>query len=99
VAAYIIAEVNVQDAQAFDEYRETVPATLTPFGGRFVIRGGKSETLEGDWTPQRIVVLEFPDFNRARDWWASAEYREPKAMRQRAAMTNLIVVEGYQPPV
>jgi uncharacterized protein (DUF1330 family) len=99
VAAYIIAEVDVQDAPAFDEYRKTVPATLVPFGGRFIIRGGRSETLEGDWTPKRVVVLEFPDFNRARDWWASEEYREPKAMRQRAAMTNLIVIEGYQPPL
>jgi uncharacterized protein (DUF1330 family) len=75
-----------------------VPATLTPYGGRFVIRGGKSEVLEGDWHPKRIVVLEFRDFNRAREWWASQEYAAPKAMRQRNAMTNLIVVDGYIPP-
>lgn len=99
MAAYIIAEVDVQDAQAFDAYRELVPATLVPYGGRFVIRGGKTEVLEGDWTPKRVVVLEFPDFNRARDWWASQEYLEPKKMRQRAAMTNLIVVDGYNHPI
>lgn len=98
MAAYIIAEVNVQDEAGFDEYRKLVPATLEKFGGRYVVRGGKTEVLEGDWTPKRIVVLEFPDFNRARDWWASEEYRVPKSMRQRVAMTNLVVVDGYIPP-
>jgi uncharacterized protein (DUF1330 family) len=98
MAGYIIAEVDVQDPQGFDEYRERVPATLVPYGGRFVIRGGKSEVLEGDWHPKRIVVLEFPDFNRAREWWASQEYDEPKKMRQRTAMTNLLLVDGYIPP-
>jgi uncharacterized protein (DUF1330 family) len=97
MAAYIIADVNVHDDEVFEAYRKTVAATLSKFGGRFVIRGGKIETLEGDWTPKRIVVLEFPDFNTARDWWASEEYREPKNMRQRAAMTNLLVVDGYVP--
>ena len=98
MAAYIIAEVDVRDAQGFEEYRKLVPATLVPYGGRFVIRGGKTEVLEGDWNPQRVVVLEFPDFNRARDWWASQEYLEPKKMRQRVSKTNLIVVDGYNPP-
>jgi uncharacterized protein (DUF1330 family) len=97
MAGYVIAEVDVQDAQGFEEYRKLVPATLVPYGGRFVIRGGKSEVLEGDWHPKRIVVLEFPDFNRAREWWASQEYDEPKKMRQRTAMTNLLLVDGYTP--
>jgi uncharacterized protein (DUF1330 family) len=99
MAAYIIAEVDVQDKEGFEEYRKRVPATLVPYGGRFLIRGGQTEVLEGDWTPKRVVVLEFPDFSRARDWWASQEYLEPKQMRQRAARTNLIVVDGYKPPV
>src|ERR1700690_1762606 len=98
MAAYIIAEVDVQDTQAFEEYRKLVPATLASYGGRFVIRGGKMEVLEGDWNPKRVVVLEFPDFNRAREWWASQEYLEPKKMRQRVSMTNLIVADGYHPP-
>jgi len=98
MAGYIIAEVDVQDEQGFEEYRKLVPATLLPYGGRFVIRGGKSEVLEGDWHPKRIVVLEFPDFNRAREWWASQEYDEPKKMRQRTSMTNLLLVDGYTPP-
>jgi len=96
VKGYVIAEVEVQNKEAFEEYRKLVPATLEPYGGRFVIRGGKVETMEGDWTPKRIVVLEFPDFERAREWWASEAYAEPKRMRQRAAKTNLILVEGWQ---
>jgi uncharacterized protein (DUF1330 family) len=99
MAAYIIADVNVQNAEEFEAYRKLVPATLTPYGGRFIIRGGKIEALEGDWTPKRIVALEFPDFNKAKDWWASQEYLEPKKMRQRASLTNLLVIDGYTPPV
>jgi uncharacterized protein (DUF1330 family) len=99
MTAYIIADVNVQNAEEFEAYRKLVPPTLAPYGGRFIIRGGKIEALEGDWTPTRVVVLEFPDFNRAKDWWASQEYLEPKRMRQRAALTNLLVIDGYTPPV
>ena len=97
MAAYIIAEVDVHDPAGFEEYRKRVPATLVPYDGRFIIRGGQTEVLEGDWTPKRVVVLEFPDFARAREWWASQEYLEPKKMRQRTARTNLIVVDGYKP--
>jgi uncharacterized protein (DUF1330 family) len=98
MAAYVIAEVDVQDDNGFEEYRKLVPATLVPYGGRYIIRGGKTEVLEGDWTPKRVVVLEFPDFNRAREWWASQEYREPRKMRQRVALTNLILADGYVVP-
>jgi uncharacterized protein (DUF1330 family) len=96
--AYIIAEVDVQDAAGFAEYGKLVPGTIAQYGGRYLIRGGKTELLEGDWTPKRVVVLEFPDFERAREWWASQEYLEPKKIRQRSAHTNLILVDGYAPP-
>jgi uncharacterized protein (DUF1330 family) len=98
MASYIIAEVDVHDAAGFEEYRKLVPGTIAQYGGRYIVRGGKSEVLEGDWTPKRIVILEFPDFERAREWWASQEYAEPKKMRQRTARTNLVLVEGYAPP-
>jgi uncharacterized protein (DUF1330 family) len=71
-----------------------VPPTLTPYGGRFIVRGGATETLEGDWSPQRIVILEFPSVAQAKAWWASAEYAEAKALRQATARTQMIVVEG-----
>lgn len=91
---YVIAEVTVTDPQGFEQYRSMVPATIAKYGGRYVVRGGKSETLEGDWQPTRLVVLEFESAARAREWWASEEYREAKALRQRAARTKLVIVEG-----
>jgi uncharacterized protein (DUF1330 family) len=94
MAAYVIAQVEVTDAKVFEQYRRDVPATLVPFGGRFVVRGGATETLEGDWQPKRLVVLEFPDRTAARAWWESQAYAAPKALRQRSARTQLVIVEG-----
>ena len=97
MAAYIIADVTVTDPAAMEEYRKRVPATLAPFGGRFIVRGGAHQTLEGDWKPNRLVVLEFPSLDQARRWYDSEEYREPLAMRLRAGRTNLVMVEGIAP--
>jgi uncharacterized protein (DUF1330 family) len=94
MAAYVIAEVEVTDPEAFEQYRREVPATLAPFGGRFIVRGGAVETLEGDWQPKRLVVLEFPDRSAAKAWWDSQPYAAPKALRQRSARTRLLVVDG-----
>ena len=94
MAALIIVDVRVTDQAKFDEYKKLVPATLQPFGGRFIARGGRVETLEGGWDPQRIVVIEFPTLERARAWWASEEYRFPKIMRMESAETRMIVVES-----
>jgi uncharacterized protein (DUF1330 family) len=94
VAAYIIADLTVTDPAAMEEYRKQVPATLTPFGGRFIVRGGAHQTVEGDWKPNRLVVLEFPSMEQAKRWYDSEQYREPKAMRLRAGRTNLVMVDG-----
>jgi uncharacterized protein (DUF1330 family) len=94
MAGYVIADVDVHDPEAYEEYRKLVPATLEPFGGRFVVRGGKAETLEGSWVPNRIVVLEFPSVERARAWYESEEYRAAKAIRQRHSTGSLLLVEG-----
>ena len=94
MAGYVIADVDVHDADAYEEYKKLVPATLEPYGGRFVVRGGAAEPLEGTWKPKRIVVLEFPSVERARAWHGSEEYREAKALRQRASTGNLLLVEG-----
>jgi uncharacterized protein (DUF1330 family) len=94
MTAYVIAEVEVTDPQAFEQYRREVPATLAAFNGRFVVRGGASETLEGDWQPKRLVVLEFPDRTAAKAWWSSQAYAAPKALRQRSAKTQLLIVDG-----
>jgi len=71
-----------------------VPPTLAAYGGRFVVRGGATETLEGDWSPQRLVIVEFPSVEQAKAWWASSEYAEAKALRQATARTQMLVVAG-----
>ncbi len=94
MAAYVIVDLRVTDPAGFEEYKKLVPPTIAAFGGKYVARGGRVETLEGGWDPARIVILEFPTLERARDWWASEEYRQPKAMRQQCATTRMIVVES-----
>lgn len=94
MTAYIIAEVKVHDAQLYEEYKGRVRPTLEKYGGRFLVRGGKTELFEGDWSPPRLVVLEFPSADDARAWWSSTEYAEPKALRQRSAVTQMILAEG-----
>ena len=94
MAATIIVELEITDTAGFEEYRKLVPASLAAYEGRFLVRGGTHETLEGAWHPQRMVVLEFPSLTRAKQWWDSPEYRDAKAMRQRTAKTSMIMVEG-----
>lgn len=94
MAAYLIAEIDVHDPSGYEEYRRLAGATLTAFGGRFLVRGGDSETIEGDWSPRRLVVIEFPSAERARAWWASPDYSVARAIRQRTATTRMVVAEG-----
>lgn len=94
MAAYVIVDVEVLDPVAYQRYKEQVPATLAAYGGRFVARGGRAERLEGDWQPQRIVILEFESLERAKAWWGSTEYAGPKKLRQSASTADMIVVEG-----
>ena len=98
MAAYVIVDVEVNDPEAYRDYTGAVPATLTPFGGRFIVRGGDYETLEGDWRPKRIVILEFPSVERAKAWHASPEYQAILPIRHQHARTNfLTVVDGVSP--
>jgi uncharacterized protein (DUF1330 family) len=94
MAAYVIANVDVQDPALFEQYRKQVPVTLARHGGKYLVRGGQHETLEGGWTPSRLVVLEFPTIDQARRWYDCEEYREPKALRMKSALTELVIVEG-----
>lgn len=94
MAAYVIVDVEVKDAAGYEEYRKRVPQTIAQYGGRYLVRGGRFEKLEGDWTPNRVVVLEFPTFEQAKRWYDSEEYRGAKAARLKAARSNAIVVEG-----
>lgn len=94
MAAYIIVDVEIEDPVTYDEYIKVVPPTIARFGGKFLVRGGRAERLEGAWEPRRIVVLEFESLARAKQWWASEEYRGPKALRQSCSSAKMIVVEG-----
>lgn len=93
--AYVIVDVEIHDPERYEEYKRLTPATLEKYGGRFVVRGGRCATLEGDWQPGRIVVLEFDSVEQARRWWDSPEYAPAKALRQSIATTGMIVVEGH----
>jgi uncharacterized protein (DUF1330 family) len=94
VAAYVVVEIDVTDPNVYEEYKKLAPASIKVYGGKYIIRGGRTETLEGDWSPKRFVMLEFEDAGKARAWWSSQEYRDAKLMRQRSAVTNMILVEG-----
>src|ERR1700687_2682784 len=94
VAAYIIVDVKINDPFVYAEYMKLTPACIAAYGGRFVVRGGKHETLEGEWSPGRVVVLEFESAARAKEWWSSTAYAPAKALRQKSADTKMIVVDG-----
>jgi len=95
MSAYIITEVTIHDQKAYEEYKKLVPATIAAYGGRFVVRGAKTESLEGDWNPERIVVLEFPTVERAKEWYNSKEYAPAKKIRHANATSKMIVVQGF----
>jgi uncharacterized protein (DUF1330 family) len=94
MAAYVIVDIEVTDPVRYEEYKKLAAPTVTAHGGRYVVRGGKVETLEGDWAPTRLVVLEFPTTEQARAWWGCGAYRPAKALRHETANTRMILVEG-----
>jgi len=95
MSAYVIVEISITDPIEYEEYKKLTPASIAAFDGRFVVRGAKTESLEGNWQPGRIVVLEFPSVERAKEWWNSGEYSKAKEIRQRSATTKMLVVEGF----
>ena len=93
--AYVIADVGeIHDAEAYARYRELSTASVALHGGRWVVRGGAHEVLEGDWEPGRLVVIEFDDVDAARAWWDSEDYREAAEVRRGASVGSLVLVEG-----
>lgn len=93
-AAYVIGEIEVTDPAKYDDYRRQVAATVEKHGGRFIVRGGAVEALEGGWAPKRIVVLEFPSMAKALGWYRSAEYAPLIKLRQQGSRGRLVAVEG-----
>jgi uncharacterized protein (DUF1330 family) len=94
MTAYVVVQINVRDAARYEEYKGMAPASIAQYGGRYLVRGGTAETLEGTWRPARFVVLEFPSAARAREWWNSTEYALAKVLRQASADTEMLLVEG-----
>ncbi len=94
MAAYVILDLSIHDHKEMEEYKKLAPATVTVFGGKFIVRGGQTITLEGEWNPERIVILEFPTIERANEWWNSEIYAKAKEIRQRSAKTKIIIIEG-----
>ncbi len=92
--AYVINDMEVTDPATFDEYRKLSPPTVALYGGRFLARGGATRTLEGGWSPKRLVILEFPSVERAQAWIDSPEYAPARLLRQASTRSNLIVTEG-----
>lgn len=92
--AYVIAHIDVKDPTRYEDYKRMSPISIEKFGGRFIARGGKTESLEGTWQPKRLVLIEFPSVERAREWWASEDYAPAKALRQATSTGDLVVVEG-----
>jgi len=97
-AAYVIVEMQISDPKRYEEYMAAAPATIAAAGGEYVIRGGRHETLEGDWQPARVAVLKFTSYEKAKAWYDGEAYRTVRG--KRAAATeyfNMIVVEGVPP--
>ena len=92
--AYVIVEIKVHNPGEYEEYKKLSLPSLAPFSGKFIARGGRVVTLEGDWRPERMVILEFPSGEKALEWWNSDIYSKAKVIRQRTASTKMIVVEG-----
>jgi uncharacterized protein (DUF1330 family) len=94
MSAYVIAEVDVHDTALFEEYRRLVPPTIAQYGGKYLVRGGATDSKEGGWTPKRLVLLEFPSMAQAKAWYHSNEYAPALAMRLKAAKNRMVIVEG-----
>ena len=95
--AYVVVDIEVKDPEAYEGYKTLSSKAVAAYGGRFLARGGACETLEGTWHPKRFVILEFPSAARAKEWWSSEEYRPARKIRQAAAATEMVLVEGAAP--
>ena len=94
MSAYVVVQIEIHDPVTYERYKELAPPAIAAYGGRYVARGGRCDTLEGDWAPGRLVILEFPTLERAHEWWSSPEYAEAKALRQSASHTRMVALLG-----
>ena len=92
--AYLLVDCEVTDSARYENYKKLAPPAIAKYGGRYLARGGETTRLEGNWQPHRVVVLEFPDAETAKRFYASPEYRAARAERAGAANMNMVLVEG-----
>ncbi|HSL29991.1 MAG TPA: DUF1330 domain-containing protein [Anaerolineales bacterium] len=94
MTAYVIVDINVTDPIRYEDYKKLATPTVEMYGGKYIARGGKTETLEGDWRPERLVILQFEDMEQAKIWLHSDEYSAAKGIRHQTATSRMVVIEG-----
>lgn len=94
MTAYVVVDIDVHNPSGYEEYKKLAPAAVELYGGKYIARGGQTETLEGDWSPSRLVILQFENSEQAKKWLNSEEYREARAMRHKTAHSRMVVIEG-----
>jgi uncharacterized protein (DUF1330 family) len=94
MTAYVIVDINVTDPVRYEEYKKLAAPTVEMYGGRYIARGGKTETLEGDWSPTRLVILQFDNIEQAKAWHDSVEYGEAKNIRHATAISKMVAIDG-----
>jgi uncharacterized protein (DUF1330 family) len=94
MSAYVIVDITVTDPERYTEYIQMAPEAVALYGGRYLARGGEVTTLEGDWSPSRLVILEFESVEQVKAWWDSPEYQDAKQVRHQSASSQMIVIPG-----
>ncbi len=94
MTAYVVLDIEVVDPEKYKDYAKLAPASVEKYGGKYIVRGGANETLEGDWQAKRLVILEFPSVQQAKTWMNSPEYAPARALRHKYSRSNAVVVEG-----
>ena len=94
MTAYVVVDIDVKDPEAYKQYVARAPASVEAHGGKYLARAGRTERLEGDWLPTRLVILQFDSIERARAWLDSPDYAPVKKLRHQSASTNMVVIEG-----
>ena len=94
MAAYLVVDIEVTNPAQFEEYKKLAPAAIAKYGGRYIIRGGAYEVIEGDWRPQRVTIVEFESMEKAKAFYHSPEYQVAIKARKGAATMNMLLVQG-----
>ena len=94
MTAYVLVDIDVHDPVGYEEYKKLAPASIELYGGKYIARGGKTETLEGDWSPKRLVILQFESSEQAKQWLNSPEYSAARKMRNQTTKSQMVVIEG-----